>query len=162
MLKGDRIPRARDVMTTKLTCLREDELVYDAVKKLLQRNISGAPVIDDKRRLVGVLSEKDCIRAAMRAYHDSLPSPRVGQIMTRDPVSVKEETNVVTIAHLFATSPFRRVPVVRGEVLVGQISRRDLLKAVASVLEPVAGHKAAPLYLSALEDPDITAEITLG
>lgn len=161
MLRGDRIPRARDVMTTKLTCLNEDEFVYDAVKKLLARNISGAPVIDDKRRLVGVLSEKDCIRAAMRAYHDGVPSPRVGQVMTRDPVSVKEDTNVVTVAHMFATSPFRRVPVVRGEnILVGQISRRDLLKAVASVLEPAASHKAAPLYLSALDD--ITAEITLG
>ncbi len=155
--------RARDIMTKKLTCLSEDDLVYDAVRKLLARKISGAPVIDSRRRLVGVLSEKDCIRAAMRAYHDGLPSPNVGQVMTREPVSVKEETNVVTIAHLFATSPFRRIPVVReGDVLIGQISRRDLLKAVASVLEPSRGRKASPLYLSALDDAEITAEITLG
>ena len=156
------IPRARDIMTTSLVILSPDDMVYDAVKTLLKRKVSGAPVVDSRNKLVGILSGKDCIRAATRAFHDGVPSPRVGQIMTPEPHTVGPNTNAVTIAHMFGTLPFRRLPVVEDGFLLGQISRRDLLASIVDVLEPVRTPKKKGLYLSALDDAEITAEITLG
>lgn len=154
------IPRARDMMTTSLVILSPHDMVYDAVKVLLKRKVSGAPVIDTSGFLVGILSGKDCIRAASRAFHDGVPSPRVGDIMTPEPRTVGPNTNAVTIAHLFSTLPFRRLPVVEDGRLLGQISRRDLLAAIVDVLEPAPVPRSKGLYLSALDD--VTAEITLG
>lgn len=141
---------AKDIMVTKLKVVRPDDRVYGSVKMLIKQKISGAPVVDGRRNLIGMLSEKDCIQAMLRAVHDRIPPARVSDVMNRSPITVSEDTDLLTMAHLFLKHPIRRLPVVRGTLLVGQISRRDLLKSAVGVFERAGGRDAAALYLSAL------------
>ena len=139
-------------MARKLITVKADEDIYDAVSKLLKHKISGAPVVGEGKRLEGILSEKDCIRELVRGFYEQIPALTVGDAMTRKVASIDENTDLLTIADLFIKNSFRRVPVVDGERLVGQISRSDLLKAISKVLSDHPHHEAAGLYLSALSN----------
>ncbi|MFT5681039.1 MAG: CBS domain-containing protein [Myxococcota bacterium] len=142
---------ARDIMATRLRTVRPDDRVYQAVKVLLKYKISGAPVIDEQRKLIGVISEKDCIKALMRAVHDRMPPSAVADVMSRELITIREGTHLMDIAHIFITRSIRRLPVVSdtGE-LIGQVSRRDLLAAANRIFEDAPSRESAVLYLSAL------------
>lgn len=141
---------AKDIMVTKLFTVRAEEDVFDAIEVLLKRRVSGAPVVDGHHNLVGMLSEKDCIKALIGAVYDQTPTLRVGSAMTVGLVTVQEHTDLLTVATLFLNKPFRALPVVRGSRLVGIIGRRDLLEAVSRLMKKVPEHEAALLYLSAV------------
>jgi CBS domain-containing protein len=145
---------ARDMMVTRLYTVGPEERVYTAVKQLLKHGVSGAPVVDKDYNLVGVLSEQDCIHALLRAVHSRLPSALVVDAMSAEPITVTPETTFLTVAHRFVKSRVRRIPVVEGTKLVGQISRRDLLQVATRVFDKAPGREAALLYLSALRDMD--------
>ncbi|MEO0600325.1 MAG: CBS domain-containing protein [Myxococcota bacterium] len=141
---------ARDMMKKKVITVRQDMRVLDAVRLLLKNRVSGAPVVDDEYRLIGMLSEKDCIQALLRAVAERLPSSNVQDVMTTDIFTVTDGTDLLTIAHHFVTKPLRRIPVVdERNVLIGQISRRDLLNSALDVWDEAPSRQAAVLYLSA-------------
>ncbi len=143
-------PSAADMMTRRVITVREDMRVLDAVRLLLKNRVSGAPVVDPRNRLVGMLSEKDCIHALLRAVQERLPSSLVRDVMSRDVLSVPETADLLSIAHLFTTRPVRRLPVISDDgLLLGQISRRDLLAAAVKVWDDAPSREAAVLYLSA-------------
>lgn len=132
-LKPAPLPTARDCMATSLVTFRPDQPLRDVIKMLLKHRISGGPVIDGRRRLVGVVSEMDCLRAIASGAYDNEPFERgrlVLEVMSRDCITVEPETNVYTMAHLFGQYAIRRLPVVEDGMLVGQVSRRDVLRAV--------------------------------
>lgn len=143
---------ASQIMITRLITVRPEQAVHEAVGLLLKNRISGAPVVDADHHLVGMLSEKDCINALTAAAVEGVPFTSVGETMSTRLTTITEDTNLLTIAHKFINGPFRRLPVVRGELLVGQISRRDLLRAMHEMMQgtPSGRFKAIPLYLSAL------------
>ncbi|MBX2799095.1 MAG: CBS domain-containing protein [Myxococcales bacterium] len=144
------VPTARHMMTTRLHTVRSDQPVLDVVKLLLKQRVSGAPVVDDRYHLVGMLSEKDCIQALLRAVSERLPSSQVRDVMSPEPVTVSPDADLLTVSHLFVTRPMRRLPVVSEEgLLLGQISRRDLLQAAVEVWDRAPSREAAVLYLSA-------------
>ena len=147
----DQALTARDMMTTRLKTVRADDRVYDAVRMLLDNGISGAPVVDENRNLIGILSEKDCTQALMRAVVHGLPSSLVKDVMTTHVVSVPPDAHLLTVSHIFLNRPIRRIPVVEDGKLVGQISRRDLLKHAVSVFDTAPDRTAAVLYLSAID-----------
>ncbi len=147
--------RAADMMTTSVVTLRADQHTHDAVQTLLKRRISGAPVVDETGRLVGIFSEKDSIHALLRAVHERLPSSLVGDHMTTEVISVTENTSLLTIAHLFLTHTVRRLPVVHGGKLIGIVSRRDLLQAASQVMQAAPTRDAALLYLSVVSDEGV-------
>lgn len=124
-------------MATQLLKLSPDDDIYDAIDALLRRKFSGAPVVDGKGALVGILSEKDCLRLLADASMHELPGGKVGDYMTRDVVTVLPETDIFSLAGYFLHRNFRRLPVVtaKGE-LVGQISRRDVLKGIQQMHQP--------------------------
>jgi len=141
---------AGEMMTKKVVTVREDMRVLDAVRLLLKNRVSGAPVVDGDYRLIGMLSEKDCIRALLRAVSERLPSSYVRDVMTSEVFTIEEEADLLSIAHLFTTKPLRRIPVVgRDGTLLGQISRRDLLSSALDVWDESPSREAAVLYLSA-------------
>ena len=144
--------RARDIMVTKLITVREDMDLLDLARLLVKNKISGAPVVDEREGLIGVLTEKDLMTALIDAAYDDLPSTKVGAYMQRTPHSIEEDLDVLSIAQIFQTRTYRRLPVVREGQLVGQISRRDVLRAVNKLIEPAQDHSTAILYLSALRD----------
>ena len=150
----DKPAAASDIMVSDLVTLSPETDVLEAIDLLLEHHISGAPVVDDQGRLLGVLTELDCIRRLAEAASNGIPAQTVGLCMSRDVATVRESTDLLTISDLFRNSRVRRLPLLRGDRLVGQITRRDLLQAFNTVLQqtPPTERGAAFLYLSALHD----------
>jgi len=140
-------------MVTKLVTLSPEMKLVEASKLLLKNRISGAPVVDQQGALIGIFSEQDVMTALIDAVYDELPSSEVRNFMSRDLYTIHEDLDLLSIAQIFRSKGFRRLPVVRDQKLVGQISRRDVMAAVIKLLEPSADHKSAVLYLSALRQP---------
>ena len=75
------VPTVKDCMNTKLVTLSPGMRIQAAIKVLLKHNISGAPVVDDDRKLVDVLSEKDCLRIFANGAYNVLPGGVVERYM---------------------------------------------------------------------------------
>ena len=73
--------------------------------------------------------------------------------MSQDLYTIHEDMDLLSIAQIFKSKGYRRLPVVQEKKLVGQISRRDVMAAVVKLIEPASDHKSAVLYLSALREP---------
>jgi len=123
----------RDYMAGQLVTFKPDMDVLDAIHELVQKRIAGAPVVNDQGDLVGMLSELDCLKVALNAgYYGDWGGP-VSDYMTPDVESVDAEMNIIDLAQKFLESGFRRFPVLRNNRLVGQISRRDVLRALSQL-----------------------------
>jgi CBS domain-containing protein len=123
------IPIVREFMVTHLVTLRPDMPIREAIDILLKHRISGAPVVDAGGRLLGMLSEKDCLRVfANAAFYHADPGD-VEDYMSRDIHTIEPEADLFRAADLFLKHSFRRLPVLENGRLVGQISRRDVLNA---------------------------------
>ncbi len=124
------IPVVKNYMITRLITLTRDMDVYFAIGLLLKNRISGAPVIDDDNNLVGILSEKDCLRIFANGSFYDMPGGPISKFMTDVVSTVKPNSDLFSVADVFLQHNFRRMPVVEGKKLVGQISRRDVLRAI--------------------------------
>jgi CBS domain-containing protein len=125
----------RDYMTPidKLVKLAPTTEVMSAINQLVKHHISGAPVVDAEGKLVGMLSEMDCMQVGLIAAEDSCVAGPVSQFMKSNVVSVAPDDSLTQLAQLFLTKPFRRYPVIDKGQLVGQISRSDVLKAISAM-----------------------------
>jgi len=97
---------------------------------MIEHRISGAPVVDEHGNLIGLLSEQDCLKVALSAGYHGEYGGRVSEYMTRDVRTVDADTSILEVAKLFLEEKLRRYPVMEGNRLVGQVSRRDVLKAL--------------------------------
>ena len=123
----------KDYMTKTLVTFKPDMDVLDAVHELVAKRIAGAPVVDDEGNLIGMLSELDCMKVALNAgYHGDWGGP-VSDFMTVETKTVDGEMNIIDLAQVFIETRFRRFPVMQGNRLVGQISRRDALRALEQI-----------------------------
>jgi CBS domain-containing protein len=117
-------------MARTLVTVKPETDVLDAIHELITHRIAGLPVVDDEGNLVGMLSELDCMKVALNAgYHGNWGGP-VRDFMSDGIKTVDAEMSIIDLAQLFITSRFRRFPVMMGNRLVGQISRRDVLRAL--------------------------------
>ncbi len=119
----------------KLITFRPDQSIQEVIATIIEKKISGAPVLDEHRHLVGMISEKDCLRIIVdQAYHN-LPaeSRKVSDYMTVNMHKLSHNTNVVEAAIEFLNSPVRRFPIIENGTLIGQVSRRDILKAAQNI-----------------------------
>ncbi|MGE0625721.1 MAG: CBS domain-containing protein [Pseudomonadales bacterium] len=124
--------RVRDFMSTRVLTLTPEMEVLAAMRLLLSRRVSGAPVIDARGTLVGILTERDCLETLISTgYHDQREAGRVSDYMSRQVVSVEADANILSVAQRFLTAAYRRYPVVSEHRLVGIISRQDVLRAIA-------------------------------
>lgn len=143
--------RAKDIMATRLVTLSPEMDVFAGVHLLFRHRISGAPVIDEQRRLLGVFTEKCCMKVLVDAAYDQLPGNHVRAFMIEDYVPVNEDTDLLHLAQLIWKTGERRFPVLQDGVLVGQVSRSDVLRAAQSLLQqPIEKENQKLLYLSAL------------
>jgi predicted transcriptional regulator len=124
-------PKIADYMSRDLVTLTPDMEINRALHLLLDRKISGAPVLDDDAQLVGVLSKKDCLRAALNASYYQDWGDSVADYMSTDVHTLGAGLDIVAAAEAFLNSPYRRFPVMQEGRLVGQISRADVLRALA-------------------------------
>lgn len=126
----DRTTTANDYMTVKLVTFTPDMDIHHAIDALLKNHISGAPVLDERGKLVGILSKKDCLRIAFSASYHQERGGRVSEFMSREVETIDADTVIVEVAELFLNSRYRRFPVMRDDRLVGVISRHDVLRAL--------------------------------
>ena len=127
--------KVKDYMAKKLITLTRKTNVVEAMALLLRHGISGVPVVDDEGGLVGVLSEVDLMQVIVQdSYYDE--SMGIVEDYMRSPVdTVGPEMDIYTVAEMFISQHRRRYPVVSDGKLVGQISRRDVLKAMEAFLQ---------------------------
>ena len=118
---------ARDIMTEGVVSIRPSCSIEDAIDLLLMQRISGLPVVDERERMVGILTEYALLALA---YDPSIVGDKVSQHMTTDVLTVDANDPVRKVADLCIVHRVRRVPVLENGRLVGLISRRDVLKAV--------------------------------
>lgn len=140
--------KAADVMSTAVVCIRPDAPVFDAARLLLSERISALPVVDEKSRLVGIVSEGDLVRRAeistgkRRTFfgdHEQLAKDylkaqgrTVSDVMSRLVVVAEETTELPVIASQMEKFNIKRLPVVREGKVVGIVSRANLLQALIS------------------------------
>ena len=167
---------AADIMIRKLITLAPDLDVFAGIDILTKSKISGAPVVDHDRRLLGVFSEDSCMQVLVCAAYEQLPTNQIRAFMDPTPRTIGEATDLLSIIQIFQSSNCRRLPVTRpcqnapgeqlsgeqlpgeqlpgeqlpGEQLVGQISRRDVMHATLKLISKAPTPEASLLYLSAL------------
>ncbi len=123
----------KDYMARTLVTFKPDTDVLDAVHTLVQNRIAGAPVVDDEGNLLGMLSEFDCMKVALNAGYHGIWGGPVRDFMSDGVETVDADMSIVDLAQVFINKKFRRFPVTQGTRLVGQISRRDVLRALESI-----------------------------
>ncbi|MBY6090705.1 CBS domain-containing protein [Maritimibacter alkaliphilus] len=109
--------------------LTPDLPMRDAVAQLVETGCSAAPVLDRDGALLGILSQKDCFKAALSSAYYQRWSDTVADHMTREVESLDADTDIVAAAERFLAEPYRSYPVTSDGALVGMLSRADLLAA---------------------------------
>jgi CBS domain-containing protein len=133
----DRLPLVRDHMDKQVPTLRPETDILDAVGFLLEKRITGAPVVDKSGRLVGILTEKDCLRLVAVGVEGNLPHGNVETFMSANPETIPPDMDVYYAAGIFLKRTFRRLLVVENGKLVGAITRFDILRVIRANLSIV-------------------------
>jgi len=163
--------KASDVMTRQVISVAPDASILQAVQLMLQNRISGLPVVDAAGHLVGVVTEGDFLRRTETGTERKRPrwlefitgpgslageyvrthGRRVDEVMTVDPVTISEDADLDDVVRLMEKRRIKRVPVTRGDTMVGIVTRANLLHALASL-----SREASP---AALDDAAIRARV---
>jgi CBS domain-containing protein len=150
--------RAHQIMTRSVLTVTPETTMLEAANKMLQQHVSGLPVVDAAGKVVGIVSEGDFLRRseigtgrkrgrwlkfilgagteAIDFVHEH--GRKVSEVMTREPVTIAEDTPLEEIVRVMEKHHVKRLPVMRGETLVGIVSRANLLQAVASLARDVS------------------------
>ena len=150
--------RTHQIMTRKVITVKADTSIREAADLMLQRHISGLPVVDASGKLLGIVSEGDFMRRSEIGtqgprirWLDYLMGPgksavefvreygrKVGEIMTQDGlITATEDMPLDQLVRMMQRENVKRLPVLRGDALVGIVTRSDLLRAVASLARDV-------------------------
>lgn len=149
--------RAHQIMTKYVTTVTPHTTIEDAANIMLRCHLSGVPVVNDEGSLVGIVSESDFLRRTEIGTERKRPAflqffasagklaadfvhergRKVEDIMTRDPVTVTEQTPLSELVELMEKRGIKRLPVLSGKVMVGIVTRSNLLQAVASLAREI-------------------------
>lgn len=123
--------KASDVMWNHIEPIRCGTPLTRVVKTLLANHVSGLPVVDDHRKVLGFVSEQDCIHALLVSNYHSEGDPSVDDVMVKEPVTVSPEMSVVDLAQNLGHGRPKVFPVVEGGRLVGIVTRTAILAELA-------------------------------
>lgn len=104
-----------------------------AMDAMLRRGFSGAPVTDAQGRVVGIVSELDCMKLiVLGSFHQerAIADVVVGDVMTRPRATATPDADLFAVVHQMLNAAVRRVPIIDQERLVGIVSRRDVLRVI--------------------------------
>jgi CBS domain-containing protein len=107
--------------------------ILRAVHILLKNDIAAAPVVDETGQLIGILTERDCMKVVLNSGYHSEYGGQVSEYMSKDVATIAANDSIVNVAKLFFGQSFHRYPVLENGKLVGQISRRDVLRALGQL-----------------------------
>lgn len=126
-----RLPTVREFMDKFVDTLAPDTDIWEAVDFLLEKRVTGALVADGKGKLVGILTESDCLKLLTLGGPDhEAPKGKVRDFMTSAVESIPPTMDIYYVAGLFLNKTFRRLPVVEDGRIVGAITQFDILRAV--------------------------------
>jgi len=120
-----------DIMTSQLVIFTPEQSIHEVMRAFIKHRISGGPVVDESGKLVGVISEADCMKEISDSRYFNLPilDKSVAHFMTKEVDTIDSNTSVFDAASLFSKSSRRRYPVMENNRLVGQVSRKDIVIA---------------------------------
>lgn len=126
-------------MATELITVTPETEILEVIKIFLEKDITGTPVLNDKKELVGIIDDKDCLRLLIDSVYHNQPikNTLVASYMTDVMRTIHIDANVVDAAKIFLETKFKRLLVVddKGK-LTGQVSRKDILKAIETIYVP--------------------------
>ena len=117
--------QAKDIMTKDVISVRRETPIYKAVELMVEKNITGIPVVEDDMVLVGILSEKDVLRLFYDKGNEA--GKTVDDFMTQPAIFFSEDESLPDVCDCLINNSFRRVPVTSKGKLVGIISRKDII-----------------------------------
>lgn len=139
--------KIKEVMIKKVITIKKGQTLIEAAQILVKNNISGAPVVDNRGRLIGMLSEKDLFRALYPDVRDILKDVHlwlgkekikhrveakrgilVDKLMIRKIISINPDTEILEAGSIMLTSQIHRLPVIKNKKLVGIVSRPDIFR----------------------------------
>lgn len=127
------LPTAADLMQSRLHTVSPDARIEEVVRGLLAKGYAAAPVVDAQVRLLGVVSEHDCIRVLCEAIAEGWPSGLARDHMSKELDTVASTDDVLALSTRFTQGHHRRLLVVENGRLVGLIARRDLMRALEQI-----------------------------
>jgi CBS domain-containing protein len=145
--------KAGDIMTARVVSISPDAGVLEAIDLMMRNHISGLPVVDASGALVGMVTEGDFLRRAETGTARKRPrwleflvgpgrlaeeyveshARKVGEVMTREPITITEDTPLDEVVHTMEHRRIKRLPVMRGPQIIGIVSRANLMRALATL-----------------------------
>ena len=119
---------AKDIMTRQVICIRKDTPIFEAIRLMAEKNITGIPVVEDDQTLAGMLSEQDVLRL-FHTYDDE-KDRTVSDFMTQPAIHFEEHELLLDVCYCLRDNSIRRVPVTLNGKVTGVISRSDILKCI--------------------------------
>ena len=124
-------PNVGEFMSRSHVCVRPDTDIYKAVELIVKNSVSGACVTDEENNLLGIISEKDCLKLATQDAYESTPhGGPVSNYMTTDVMTLTPESGLHDTAEIFINNPYKKLPVLRDGKLVGVVRRHDVLAVI--------------------------------
>ena len=137
--------KIKDYMNHRPVFFKGSENIIEAVERLLQSSSTGGPVIDENKKVIGFLSEQDCIKAMLSStYHSGVTSENVSEVMHKNVITKKPLDSILQVAEDMTLEKPKVYPVVdEDNVLVGAITRSDVLRALDMHLHSIyeQGHR---------------------
>jgi CBS domain-containing protein len=137
--RRNRMIRAKDVMSTHVATVRQDANVVEIIRHLVEKKVTGLPVVSEDRRLLGIVTEKDILEILL---HDKdVKGKTAKDLMTTQITCFDEDEDLMKIFKCLVESNFRRVPILSEGKLVGIISRADIIKFLSRKADEAARDK---------------------
>jgi CBS domain-containing protein len=139
--------RAKDIMTTDVVWVDPSKTIREIAQLISERHISAVPVVDSSNKIVGIVSEGDLIQREELGTSTTLSGQNTrganadyakshgmyaSDVMTRNVITVSEDTSLAEIAEIMQTERIKRVPVTRDAKLVGIVSRSNIVQTLAT------------------------------
>ncbi len=141
-----KLPIVDDFMDKTFVTLSPDMDVFNAIDTLIDSKVTSAVVVDEQNHIIGILSEKDCMTLLTKGAYHTLPSGKVSDFMTPKVVTIPANTDVFSAADMFLHHFFRRLVVADEENhMIGQITRRDLLRVIKQWKKETTQVNIAPI-----------------
>lgn len=125
----------KDIMTTNLVLFTVEQSIHEVMNSFIKNKISGGPVVDDRGKLIGVISEADCMKEVSDSRYFNMPilDKSVGHFMTKEVETLPASMTLFDAASRFHETSRRRFPVLDNNKLVGQVSRKDIVIAAINL-----------------------------
>ena len=131
--RGFKAPSVTDYMVSKLITFTPDTKISTVIDSLLKNRITGAPVLNDSKEVVGLIDDKDCLNTLVGGamYNHPVSEDTVANYMSNVMKTITVNEDILDVANIFLRTPYKRLLVLDDDgKLVGQISRRDILRAI--------------------------------